>query len=155
MANVQITDAMEFEVNREMRKIAERVTRAYPEVFGHIDISRVAFLYELTGKPATYGRNRTAAGVCIKPKSVFRDLLLMHGAEYDYIVVFFSEACEGRSVEWLQLLMYHELRHIGEDGKLVEHEIEGFLDEFDLAGTRWGFDENLPDIVRKKIRLTG
>ena len=153
MANVTVTEEMEFEQNAKMRQIAERVTRAYPEVFGHIDVSRIAFLYELTGKPAKYGRNRTAAGVCIKPKSVFRDLLLMHGAEYWYIIAFFGEACEGRSLEWLQLLMYHELRHIGEDGKLVEHEIEGFLDEFDLAGTRWGYDQDLPDIVRKKISL--
>lgn len=154
MANVQITDDMEFIPDKDMRRTAERVTRAYPDVFGHIELDRVAFMYELTGKPAKYGRGRTAAGVCIKAKSVFRDLLFLHGAEYEWIIAFFSAECEGRSLEWRQLLMYHELKHIGYDGKLVEHEIEGFLDEFDLAGTRWGYDDNLPDIVRKKIRLS-
>lgn len=153
MANIQIKDDHEFIPDAEMRKIAERVVRAYPEVFGHVNLARVAFMWETTGEEAKCGRDRVAAGGCFKVKSIFRDLLSQHGGRYDFIIAFFSSECEGKSLEWRQLLMYHELRHIDEDGKIYEHEIEDFVDVLEMGGIRWTDDQNVPDIIHRKIKI--
>jgi len=152
MANLRILDSMEFEPEPEIRRLALRIIKAYPEALGHIEIDRVAFYLEITGTPARCGR-RVAGGACFKVRPPFRETLALAGSKVEWIVAFFSAETEGKSDEWLAVLMLHELMHIGPDGKLVEHDIEDFSTVLHTAGIDWAEDRNVPDIIRKKIRL--
>lgn len=143
----KITRLMHFESDRSLRKLAERVIRAYPEEFGHIELDRVEFLMETTGKPSG------AAAVCHKVSILARSAMAIRGTGIDWVIAFFSCAAEGRSTQWMQLVMFHELLHIGTRGGLVEHDVEDFAQVLRMAGIDWTSDNNLPDIIRKKIRL--
>jgi predicted metallopeptidase len=144
---VKITNAMLFLPDEKLRNLADRIIKAYPEHFDHIELERVYFCTEVNGKPSG------ACAVCHKVNKLTRDLLIHVGYEYDFLIAFFSEATDGKSEKWLQILMFHELLHIGPSGKLVDHDIEEFLEVIEMAGSRWQADKNLPDIVKKKIRL--
>jgi predicted metallopeptidase len=144
---IKIKQKMQFERDQSMRKLAERVVNAYPELFDHIDLDCVEFLRETTAEPCN------AAGMCQRIGKVTRDMLNCHGLEIEWIIVFFDCHAEGKSDEWLQILMFHELLHIGPRGGLVEHDIEDFKIVLGLAGVNWTDDRNLPDIIRKKIHL--
>jgi predicted metallopeptidase len=143
----KITKKMLFMPSVALRTLADRIIRAYPEHFDHIELDRVYFCTEVNGKPS--GAN----AVCHKLNKLTSDLLIHVGAEYDFIIAFFSDAVDGKSEKWFQILMFHELLHIGPDGKLVDHDIEEFVAVLDIAGHRWQSDKNLPDIIKKKIRL--
>ncbi len=131
----------------DMKKLAERVIKAYPDEFGHIEIERVLFLHEISGSKIRW------AGFCREVMPPYGDLLAIQGVHVDWIIEFYSCATEGKSDRWLQILMYHELMHIGVDGKARYHDLEEFSDVLHLAGIDWIEDEGLPDIVRKKIRI--
>jgi predicted metallopeptidase len=132
-----------------LRKLAGRVVKAYPEHFDHIDLDRVEFCMEVNGKPS--GAN----AICQKISVLVGDVIASRSKPLDFIIAFFSEAVEGKSDEWLTILMFHELLHIDPTGALVEHDIEDFMSVLDMVGHHWQNDKNLPDIIRKKIRLAG
>lgn len=60
---------------------------------------------------------------------------------YDFIVTFYRPSCAGLSAEKMEILMHHELKHIGfEPGKpcyIVPHDVEDFSDIIDEHGMNW------------------
>jgi len=151
MAKVRIKNSMEFSQAVWMRKIAEKVLKAYDALLEDVDLSKVIFIYEETGEPTEFN------GYCRLIEADFRDILKSRAVEADFIIGFMSCHCEGKSDKWLAILMLHELMHIGYGiygPKVVKHEIEEFSAVLRLAGLNWQNDaESLPDILKKKLRL--
>ncbi|MEN6581679.1 MAG: putative metallopeptidase [Armatimonadota bacterium] len=145
--SARITKNHYFEPDKSLRRLADRVCRVYPEYFGHIDLKRVAFMMETTGNDSG------ACAVCHKVSTLARAAFREVKKPTDFVIAFFSSECEGKSQQWMQMLMFHELLHIGVDGKLVEHDIQEFMDVVRLAGLDWQNDDDLPDIIRKQIKL--
>jgi hypothetical protein len=151
MAKIRIKNSMEFSRQDWMRKLAEKVIRAYPELLQDVDIDRVIFLYEETCEPCEFN------GYCKLVEADFRDIFKAKGVQVDFVIGFMGCHCEGKSERWLAILMLHELMHIGYGiygPKVVRHEIEEFGAVLRLAGMDWQDDDaELPDILRKKLRL--
>ena len=58
---------------------------------------------------------------------------------FDFVITFYWPNCENMTEEKLEMLMYHELRHVGfGDGTftIIPHDVEDFRDVID----RWGLD---------------
>jgi hypothetical protein len=151
LGKVRIKNTMEFSRQAWMRKLAEKVIRAYPSLFFDVDLDRVIFLWEETGEDCQFN------GYCRLIEADFRDILKACKVDADFIIGFMSSHCEGKSENWLAILMLHELMHIGYGlygPKVMQHEIEEFTAVLRLAGMNWQDDnKDLPDILKKKLRL--
>ncbi len=60
----------------------------------------------------------------------------------DFIVTFYTKACEALDSEQLRILMHHELKHVGYDAesgkcKIIPHDIEDFRDIISAHGMDW------------------
>ncbi len=74
--------------------------------------------------------------------------LLQYLTRKQYVIEVFQDACQNFSREQRQLLMYHELKHIAEDGKLTKHDIEEWGQVTRSIGADWAVTQrSLPDIL--------
>jgi len=141
---------MRFREAPELREIATKL-QAAPAVMWrlhHIQLDRVGFLYEYTCSKTG------VAGVCRKVTQPYRQLLWEAEKPWDWIIEIYGYHAEDKTVEWLQILLYHELRHIGYDGKLVDHNIEDFRDILVDFGVCWDQDKDiLPDITKLPAKI--
>lgn len=60
----------------------------------------------------------------------------------DFIITFYSKACESLNGDQMKILMHHELKHVGYDpdsGKcrIIPHDIEDFKDILESHGLDW------------------
>lgn len=60
----------------------------------------------------------------------------------DFIITFYSKACEALDQEQMKILMHHELKHVGYDPdsgkcKIIPHDIEDFRDIIQTYGMDW------------------
>lgn len=62
-------------------------------------------------------------------------------APYDFIITFYRPSCAALSTEKMEILMHHELKHVGyEPGKpffIVPHDVEDFSDIIEEHGMSW------------------
>lgn len=73
--------------------------------------------------------------------------LLAHYCPYDFIVTVYEPNVTYMSDAQLQVLLYHELLHIGEDGKLRGHNIMDFKTILEQYGIDWTNDATIKPIV--------
>lgn len=122
-----------YELSTELRELADKVIAKFPEL-KHIASSnvRIAYLYA--------DREKTSNG-----KMVFADTTLLSDkvraiGAYDFLVTFYRPSCAALEPAKMEILMRHELKHIGTaDGKLkiVPHDVEDFADIITDYGMRW------------------
>jgi len=138
-------DSMRFREAPELRAIAEKL-KVSPAVMwriAHIDLDRIGFLYEYTCDVVH------VPAYCRRVVQPYKQFLEEQGRRWDWIIEVYGWHAEDKSVEWLQILLYHQLRHIGYDGKLVEHNVEDFGDILAEFGIDWVADTDpLPDITK-------
>lgn len=64
---------------------------------------------------------------------------------YDFVIIIYDVNCEGMSDEQIKILLWHELKHIGIDGRgngyVKPHDIEDFRDIIDKYGLDWAKKE--------------
>lgn len=141
---------MIFRPRPEYREIAREIQQA-PALkwrLFHIDLDRVGFYYEETCE-----QNEHIAE-CNRVNEPWRSVLADYGVFWDWLIVVYGYHAAGKSREWLKLVLYHELRHIGIDGKVVKHSVEDFADILEDFGIRWTGDcESLPDILKMELTL--
>ena len=56
---------------------------------------------------------------------------------YDYMIVIYPENCAYFSEKQLKILLEHELRHIGKNGKLIPHDVGDFRAIISKYGDNW------------------
>jgi hypothetical protein len=135
----------QYQQNPQLQTIARRLIRKYPEHFGHLDADRMLFLMEITGSD-----NKNIAD-CRRVTQPWRDLLYSLGVDADWMITFYSVHCEGKGKAFLAAVMFHEMLHCGEDGKVVKHDVQDFHLVLHHLGLNWQRDAELPDITRRKI----
>ena len=140
---------MQFRLAPELREIAKQLLEqpALKWRLYHIILDRVEFLYEVTCEETD------KAGECRRVNEPWHTLLAEHGDYLHWVITVYGYHAEGKSREWLQILIYHELRHIGIDGKIVEHDIESFRDILREVGIDWDEDKELPDLMKLEPKL--
>jgi len=141
---------MIFKPRPEFREIARRLQEA-PALkwrLFHINLDRVGFYYEETCEKSK------CAAECLPVIEPWKSVLADCGIFLDWLIVVYGYHAEGKSREWLQIVLYHELRHIGIDGRRVEHSVEEFDDILQHCGLMWAAGrEPLPDICRLKLEI--
>jgi len=127
----------------ELREIA-RELQAAPTTgwrLWHIDLDRIEFVREVTCRPTR------DAGQCIVVQPPVRAVLQARGADCSHVIVVYGYHAEGKSRNWLKALVYHELRHIGYDGRLIDHGVEDWPDVLAVCGVNWREAKDVPDVT--------
>lgn len=129
---------MELTKSLEMEKIAEKLIEEVDSLkwIGDTDLS-IGYYTSVKNKKKG---DMTVFGECIKPPKRF-DVFI----PYDFLIVFYKDA-ELFDESQLEILMHHELLHVGiRDGKpaLREHDYQDFREIVDAYGSRWS------DVIQK------
>lgn len=128
--------------NQELRKLAESCIKKYPLLenlkFYYKNV-KIGFQWADSNK---IKNDRVIYGDCerVKPK-------LKQFIDYDFVITFYADA-NYLSEQKQEVLMYHELRHIGIQEKvngdlnfyIVPHDVEDFIDIINDYGIGWEND---------------
>lgn len=114
--------------------VAEHVQQKFPEVFDHLDLDRIKFLWNAKGGQS--GKRNTLGKVGkLSPKE--RHFL---GYDADFWIWFAADHVrESRfDAQQFEALVFHELKHLqlDDDGAVVVvgHDFEGFAQELEIYG---------------------
>lgn len=91
---------------------------------------------------AKRSQGKRILGQCIKVSGI-----LSHYTDYDFIIVIYEPNISNFNDAQLQALLYHELLHIGEDYRIVKHDVNDFYSVLKEFGVDWQWDTNLKTIV--------
>lgn len=134
-------DAMSAEVcekSKELRKLGRRVIRDRPDL-AWIRESRIRIGYAMSSKDKKKDEKIIFAE-CHKVKALWQAFI-----PYDFVIVFYEPNTMLMDDTQLEILMYHELLHIGmEDNgylKIRPHDIEDFRTILDQYGMDWNMVE--------------
>lgn len=131
--------------SEDMRLLADKVISRMPELF-HIDecIGRENIGYIINYEPKK--DNKTGHIIyaeCKLVNGIFRPLI-----PFRYIIVFYNPNVEDLNENQKKILMLHELKHIGADGKIRPHNVEDFASIVNRFGTNWNASGvDVPDIL--------
>ena len=126
----------------DLRDLAARLVEKFPGRLGNVYPTQIAFLSNSDDMPRNKGRACMAKTFRLSARYEFL-------TGYTHVVEFYPLNCGHLSDRQLTILLYHELLHIGEEGKLQGHDVEEFGEVIDTFG-REVLDyrnERLPDIL--------
>ena len=124
-----------FEISKDLADLAKRVVDKYPELALLRDTNcKVAYQYS--------DKEKTSNG-----KTVYADTTKISDkmkaiAPYDFLVTFYKPSVQGIGEKKMEILMRHELKHIGFDPatgkcKIIPHDIEDFEVIIKDCGMNW------------------
>jgi len=123
-----------FEISTELKELASKVIASRKGLDGPASPEcRIAYLYSDQAKKSS-------------GKKVFADTEKLSDkvkalVPYDFVITFYQPNTAPLTPEKMEILMYHELRHIGfaPDGKcsIVPHDVEDFSDILEDYGMKW------------------
>lgn len=124
-----------FEISTELSELASSVIEKHQELKTLSD-SNCRIAYQYSDKTKTSNGKTVYADttkVSDKVKSI---------ANVDFIITFYKPSCVGLNEEKKEILMLHELRHVGYDpatGKcrIVPHDVEDFEEIIKDYGMKW------------------
>lgn len=124
-------------IEEKYQKIAEKVMDEHQDL-QWIRKAEIRICYMASDAVKRRGQ-RLVAGECIKVRDIYRPLV-----PYEFLIVIYEDSTAGMSEEQLEILMYHELLHIGIDEKGEEvkyivnpHDVEDFRAVIDQYGLDW------------------
>lgn len=129
-----------FEEATWLKQIAYRIVEAREELYHILELGiDIGFLLcdeeKMNGNRKVYGECRKVTG------------LLSHYCPHDFVIVIYEPNIVEFTDAQIQVLLYHEMLHIGYDGKIQQHDIEDFYYVIMKHGISWQKDENLKPIV--------
>ena len=131
-----------FQKREDLRQLAAMLCKRYPGRLGNVFPTQIAFLVNLEDKPISKGRAALAKTFRMSARYEFL-------TGYTHVIEFYSQHTTYLTNNQLTVLLYHELLHIGEEGKLQGHDVEEFGEIVDAFG-RTVLDyqrEDIPDIL--------
>jgi predicted metallopeptidase len=120
--------------------IAEQIVAKFDEL-KHITVERVLFLENVKWSPPK-GRIKKWMWIA-RIKKANEDLQNVWG--YDYVMEIRAYFSDQMSTEQIVALVYHELRHVGEDGSILHHDVEDWNNMVATLGVNWSSPET--DII--------
>ena len=133
-----------FRRRDDLRDLSALLVKRYPGRLGNVFPTQIAFLVNTEDKPVNKGRAALAKTFRLSARYEYL-------TGYTHVVEFYSQNTEHLTNRQLTLLLYHELLHIGEEGKLQGHDVEEFGEIVDTFG-RQVLDyrrDDLPDILEE------
>ena len=74
--------------------------------------------------------------------------ILEYYTDHDYIICINERVLGTMSDAQLEILLYHELMHIGEDFDIVKHDVEDFYTLLKEFGVDWAVDPDVKGITK-------
>jgi hypothetical protein len=139
--------ATTYTLNEAARDIAERVILANREELGHIIPATILFINS-DGKALVSNGQKTGA-TTKKIPALYQQLFLQKfGGNYTHVIILFQNNIADLDQHQTALLFYHELKHIGKDGEIIEHDVMEWADVLKAFGPNWTrTSANIPDIT--------
>lgn len=124
-----------FEISKELSDLAKRVIEKYPE-FAFLKEANCRIAYQYSDKEKT-SNGKTVYADTTKVSDKMKSI-----APYDFLVTFYKPSVTGIGDEKMEILMRHELKHIGFDAvtgkcKILPHDIEDFEVIIKDCGMNW------------------
>lgn len=122
-----------YEQSDRLSKIAAKVIAEYADL-NHLGDPNCRIAYQTSDQAKKSGSKIVYADT-ERVKAKYKALM-----PYDFVITFYWPNCENLTEDKLEMLMYHELKHVGFDGDssftIIPHDVEDFRDVID----RWGVD---------------
>jgi hypothetical protein len=125
----------QYVIREQFRPIAEQLVNKYPEL-RHIQTERILFVADTTGTGKIKDK-RKKAQIGAMPVKWTEILHQITRQWFTWMMEFFTMNCSGLRHEQYVALVYHELRHIGLDGKPCCHDVEDWQEMIDALGLNW------------------
>lgn len=84
-------------------------------------------------------QGRETLGECVKVSDLYKTFI-----PYDFIIIIYDPNCVGLTEAQMEVLMYHELKHVGVNEKngepeyrIIPHDVEDFRDILEQYGLGW------------------
>lgn len=122
----------------DIKELAEEIIEVKEDLF-HIRDYEVGFLCSDTEKKAN--------GCLVYADCTKTNGLLKYYSGFDFIITIYEPNVMDLTDGQLQVLLYHELLHIGEDGKLRQHTVQDFHEIIYQYSLDWIEDDSLEPIV--------
>ena len=135
-----------FLINESYRPIAAALIKKYPEL-KHIAVDSILFVEDTESAKKNKGQIVFAQIGTIPEK--WSDIVYqISGQPFDYLLEIYRLNIMQMSREQIYALIYHELRHIGEDGKIIDHEINDWINMVEKLGVNWNVTKgSIPDLL--------
>jgi len=138
----------QYVIREQFRPIAEALVAKYPEL-KHIQVERILFVADTTGSGKNKDKKKLAQ-IGAMPAKWTEILHQITRQWYTWLMEFYAMNCNGLRQQYVALV-YHELRHIGVDGRPCAHDIEDWQEMINALGIDWGAqrdeDEEFPDLL--------
>lgn len=125
-----------YSESEKYKEIAEKVISEHPDLAWIPDCVNIAYVSSLKEKTHNGG---DVYGECKKVEEVYKVFI-----PYDFIIIIYDQITFGLTDEQLEILLYHELLHVGineKDGKteykVNPHDIEDFRTILYQYGIDW------------------
>jgi predicted metallopeptidase len=128
----------------DLEEIAEKLIEKYPETLGHLSVDRISFFWDTESKP----KNTLAR--CTKVSDLMKSTF---GNTRDFVIVFYKQKFEDMTPAQLNITIFHELLHCGEDGDIIEHDVQDFVLIAATFGVLWSSDSLVRDPLKEDINI--
>lgn len=139
-----------FLINESYRLIAAALIKKYPEL-KHIAVNSILFVEDTESVKKSKGKTVFAQISQIPEK--WSDIVYQaHGKPFDYLMEIYKINLYQMSQEQVIALIYHELRHIGTDGKIIDHDINDWTNMVEKLGADWNVTKgSIPNLLEDGI----
>lgn len=124
-----------YSVDETLRNLAEKVIEENPNL-AHLKTPDITILYMYSDKQ----KKRAGCPVYADTEKVSSKMRSLAGC--DFIITFYKPNSDRLTPEQMEILMYHELRHVGYDPEkekryIIPHDVQDFADIIEEHGVYW------------------
>ena len=137
-------------INESYRPIAQALVKKYEEL-KHIAVESILFIEDIESAKKSNGQIIFAQIGTIPEK--WSDIVYQtSGQPFDYLMEIYKFNIMQMSREQIIALIYHELRHIGRDGKIKNHDIEDWTNMVEKLGVDWNVTQgSIPNLLDEDV----
>jgi predicted metallopeptidase len=136
-----------FVISEAYRPIAQALVNKYSEL-EHINVDNILFI-ENTETRKKKNNSLVFAQISLMQEK-WKDIIYQITEQnYTHILEIFKLNTLMMSREQIIALIYHELRHIGKDGSIINHDIEDWANMIEKLGVDWSkYEADIPNILQ-------
>jgi len=136
-----------FVISEAYRPIAQALVNKYSEL-EHINVDNILFI-ENTETRKKKNNSLVFAQISLMQEK-WKDIIYQITEQnYTHILEIFKLNVLMMSREQIIALIYHELRHIGKDGSIINHDIEDWTNMVEKLGVDWSkYEADIPNILK-------
>lgn len=139
-----------YKISESYRPIARALIKKYEEL-KHIAVDSILFVEDTETIKKNKGQIVFAQISTISEK--WSDIVYQAtGQTFDYLMEIYKLNIMQMSREQIIALIYHELRHIGADGKIIDHEINDWTNMIEKLGIDWNSTQgSIPNLLAEGV----